>query len=208
MVKELNPLNHEDIDEEPKWNSFEGALLECEHRIRVHIATKLNRDIKKLYFQKSNRRTSTGRVHNTSNANINIKKYIQYIRKFEILHTEELNPKTRNLISKLENKIRRYIELIPGELRVEAFGNKDIPEILQEISLFNEDGNEWLSLKIADIRNKQLKKNKSKVAIEQLRDAFKDDARRIMKKIIWRNDSPSCETPLCELFEHHSKAFS
>lgn len=193
---------------------FIGALEHCMVLIRRFILAKLNIPqssmLKKNYWKHSPNRNSDNNFTAINRLN-GFTKFKTYLDQYQNILQEDEESSIRNHMIKTENSLLKYIMQIPEDERKEAFNSTDAPTILNELKtqINRSNINDWITTKICDIQSR-LSTNLAHTAkaVQKIRDIYADDAAKVMRNIIWKQDSPACSIELKTLEKYHSKKFS
>ena len=208
IIKDYNPDTLQNIDDEAKWRIFEGAYEEVIHRIRIHIATKLNLDPKKIYTNSHKRKW----FNKTDEDLITIQ-----------LHTRLLNSLKTNIekLNNIENdnndantdilrsRVANSLHLIDPEQRLQLFGSEDICTIVNDLSNvdFSNKCGEWLELKINEcIKHEMSIKSASRQA-SRIQENYSDNPKKTLNNFIFNESKPNCPIDEDTLFNYFSKSF-
>ena len=206
LINDYNPDTLHEIDEDIKWKVFEGAYEEVIHRIRIHIATKLNVDPSKIYIKSHKKKWFNNINEELITTQLHTKLLSTLKSNIEKLNNNDIdNDDTSTDI--LRSRVANSLHLIGPELRMQLFSTENICTIVNDLSNVEhaEKCGEWLEMKINEcIKHEMGIKSASRHA-SKIQECYSDNPKKTLNNFILNEAKPNCpinEDILYNFFTH------
>lgn len=210
IIEQYSPEKWFDVEEDIRWHIFEGAFEECLHRIRLHIANKLNWDPKRMYSAKLKKKWINKDQQTIANIQLNIKSLNRLAS--DISRIAQLSEELSDCeeIYRTESRILNNLLLIPDDIRFNLFGTNNAHDILDAIIEIEEKADnfgDWLENKVKElVKDEMSLKNKSILA-KRLRESYSDNAKKTLNNFIFNKETPECNIDENTLHEYFANSF-
>lgn len=209
LIDKYAPYNWTDIDEDTRWHIFEGAFEESMHRIRVHIANKLDIDPKWIYPKTFKKSWINKDQRSLANLQFNVRNLNKLTADVERLNDEEDDIPFSEL-QQIQNRVTNCLSFIPEETRSNIFGTTDIHQILNLLSNVDSKAKEfgqWLELKIKELTKEEMSIKSKRILQSRLRECYSDNAKKTLNNFILSKESPECNIDEEKLHDFFANSF-
>ncbi|MDE6432102.1 MAG: hypothetical protein K2L13_01770, partial [Opitutales bacterium] len=206
LIEEFNPDSLDIEDNNLKWIIFEGAFEEMLHRIRMHIAIKLNLNPDRIYKKKKKSQWINKIHEEITSIQMRTKMLSKLAADIDKInnHDDGLSESEANHI---KSRIIRNISLIQNEDRAKLFGTTDTFLIADEIVNNNNQCStrfgEWIETTINELIKSEMGIKAANRQAERIRNSYSDNPKRTLNNFILARENPEClidQNTLCDYF--------
>ena len=210
LINNFKPevFNDVEMDEDIKWMAFEGAFEESLHRIRKHIAIKLNLDPSRIYSIRKNNKWINRNGEVLADIQTRIKRLTKLSADIEILNNEADTDRRR--FSLAESRTLCNLCLLSHEDKINLFATDDAFEIMDELRNNHETVEacgEWLEMKIKSLIEDEMNMKNKNIHISKLQEMYSDNAKKTINNFIFNINKPECKINKDTLHSFFSKSF-
>ena len=209
LINNFSPDSFGEVDQEVKWKAFEGAVEEAMHRIRIHITTKLNLDVNKIYFKKMRTRLTNKIQEELAEVQINTRNLCKLASDIERINSiDKLIDEAE--FEKAQRRILKYLSYIKEDDRINMFGTTDPYIILDQLSYQGEKAREcgdWLHTIIGQLINDETSIKASQRQSNKIRESYSDNPRKTLNNFILNKVQPQYSIDECTLHDYFADSF-
>lgn len=209
LLSYYDPDKFENLDQDVAWKLFEGAFEESIHRIRLHIATKLNIDVDRIYSNKMKKRWSNKIQEELADIQMNSRYLNKLASDIEKLNSiDKLNEEVE--FEKAQRRILKYLSFISNDDRTRIFGTNDSLTILDELSYQGNKAREcgeWLQTTIGELIKKEMSLKASQRQSNKIRECYSENPRKTLNNFILNKVQPQCLIDESSLHDFFARTF-
>ncbi|WP_334097073.1 reverse transcriptase domain-containing protein, partial [Helicobacter typhlonius] len=209
LIQKYNPDNLGDIDEDTKWIAFEGAFEEALHRMRCHVAVKLNLDPNRIYSQRSKKRWINKSTDELACIQLTIKRLRKLAADIDTINNSDDENDNRQ-VRQAESRLLSSLSVITNEDKMRFFGTIDTIAILDEVRNKGENVSQcalWLELTIEELIKDEMNLKNASLHAERIREAYSENPKKTLNNYILSKANPECSINEELLYDFFSKSF-
>ena len=209
LIQKYNPDNLGDIDEDTKWIAFEGAFEEALHRMRCHVAVKLNLDPNRIYSQRYKKRWINKSTDELACIQLTINRLRKLAADIDTINNSDDENDNRQ-VRQAESRLLSSLSVIKNEDKMRFFGTTDTIAILDEVRNKGENVSQcalWLELTIEELIKDEMNLKNASLHAERIREAYSENPKKTLNNYILSKANPECSINEELLYDFFSKSF-